>query len=473
MAIFYDIIFWTDHLILFYFIGLNSIYLLLLVLSIPEILLRFKEINSEDIVDLLKSESIPPISVIAPCYNEELSILESVYSMLHLSYPNIEVIVVNDGSTDKSLQNLIFRYKLRKIPPATSSFLNTAKVLNYYRSDFYPNLIVVDKVNGGKADALNAGINVCSSPFFMAVDSDTIIERDALRRMIRPVLTEPNTIASGGTIRIVNNCKVESGRVVEVNYPKNMLAMIQVVEYLRAFLFGRLGWNHLGGNLVISGAFGLFNKEAVINVGGYLTDTVGEDMELTVRLHRYYREKKIPYHIAFIPDPVAWTEVPETLSVLGHQRERWHRGLIDTLHRHRKMLLNTKYGIVGFLSFPFMYFGEMLSPLVEIFGYIGMGVGIYFGTIEWKFAMMFFLVAWGLSLILTIYTILLEEFTFRRYSKLTDFFRMIFAAIMENFGYRQIMVFYRLSGFISIIRKNKKWGKMKRKGFLGEEEEIK
>lgn len=459
------LIYILDHLILLYFLFVNSFYILLIIISIPEILKRFHETTTENLENILQSESVPPITIIGPAFNEEDSIVASVRSMLNLSYRHVEVIIVNDGSVDQTLLKMVNHYQMEKIPPVYPSTIQTAKVVGYYRSKEYPNLLVIDKENGGKADALNAGINACETPFFMAIDADTIIERDALRRMIRPVLTDKNTIASGATIRVVNNCPIEYGRVKEVVYPKKILPAIQVVEYLRAFLFGRLGWNKLGGNLVISGAFGLFLKQAVIDVGGYRHDTVGEDMELVVRLHHHYLKHKIPYKISFIPDPIAWTEVPDTLHSLSLQRERWHRGLIDTLMRHREMLFNPKYGKVGMLSYPFFFFGEMLAPVVEIIGYIGLAIGLIYRIVDIPFAIYFFFTAWGLMLLITLFTVIMEVNTFRKYHRAIDLFKMFIFSILENIGYRQLTVFWRLAGFWNFLRGDIGWNKFKRRGF--------
>jgi cellulose synthase/poly-beta-1,6-N-acetylglucosamine synthase-like glycosyltransferase len=459
------LIYYTDVFIIWYFLWINSIYIILVLLSIPDLYERFKEINSEDIDNILKSDSVPAISIVAPAYNEQENIVTSINAMLHLSYRHIEVVVVNDGSKDDTLNQIIRAFDCYKVPPAIPSYVKTKPVKAYYKSKIYANLLVIDKENGGKADSLNAGINACTSPFFMACDADTLIEKDALKRMIRPVLMRKNTIACGGTIRIVNDCKVENGNVTKVNYPKNYLAAIQAVEYLRAFLFGRLGWNKLGGNLIISGAFGLFNREVVLEAGAYRTDTVGEDMELTVRLHHLMLEKHIPYRIDFIPDPVAWTEVPSSLKVLARQRERWHRGMIDTMIRHRKMLFNFSYGQIGIIAYPFFVFGEMLAPVFEILGYIGIGLGLYFGLINIPFAVLFFLVAWGLMLILTLFSVFMEETSFRKYNHQSDIFKMFAYAVLENVGYRQLTVWYRLQAFWKYFRKDKKWGEMTRTGF--------
>lgn len=465
----YSIIKWFDDLILVYFLFINSFYALLLVISFLEIYRRYAEVKSEKFDHILRSESVPAITILAPAYNESANIVESVLSILKLSYPKLEVIVINDGSGDNTLDVLQGAFDLIAIPPAFPTQVKCSQIRQVFRSKRHKNLRVIDKVNGGKADSLNAGINACNTPYFMAIDADTIVEKDALQRMIRPTLTQKNVIASCGTIRVANSCVVEKGFIKEVRFPTNLLAMVQTVEYLRAFLFGRLGWNRLGGNLVISGAFGLFNHNAVLKVGGYRTDTVGEDMELTVHLHKYMLKNKIPYRIEFIPDPVVWTEVPESIKVLNRQRERWHRGLIETLVRHRDVLLNPRYKWMGFVSYPFFLFGELLAPLIELLGYIGLFLGLYLGVVNSDYAILFFILAWGYAAFLSLFAILLEISSFRRYTKATDLFKMIFCLFVEALGYRQMTVWFRLQGFWKYFKGEKSWGTMTRKGFDAKE----
>jgi cellulose synthase/poly-beta-1,6-N-acetylglucosamine synthase-like glycosyltransferase len=464
-----DGVYLFDSAVLIYFLFINSFYALLLVISFLEIYRRYAEVKTENFEHVLKSESVPGITIIAPAYNESANIQESILSILKLSYPKLDLIIVNDGSIDNTLAVLQESFQLKSIPPAFPSHIKTEKIRGVYRSKRYRNLIVIDKNNGGKADSLNAAINACGTPYFMAIDADTIIEKDALQRMIRPTLTQHNVIASCGTIRVANNCVVESGFLKKVRFPSNLLAMVQTVEYLRAFLFGRLGWNRLGGNLVISGAFGLFNRQAVTDIGGYRTDTVGEDMELTVHLHRHMLENNIPYKIEFIPDPVVWTEVPESLSVLHRQRERWHRGLLETLLTHRQVLWNPKYKWMGMVSFPFFVFGELLAPLIELLGYIGLILGLYLGAIDSDFALLFFLLSWGFSALLTLFAIFLEITSFRRYDKISDFFKMIYCLLIETFGYRQLTILFRLQGFYKYLRGDQSWGNMTRTGFSSKE----
>jgi cellulose synthase/poly-beta-1,6-N-acetylglucosamine synthase-like glycosyltransferase len=324
---------------------------------------------------------------------------------------------------------------------------------------------VIDKANGGKADALNTGLNFCRTPLFCAMDADSMLEREALVRLARAFIEDVRMVAAGGIIRIANGCLVQDGEVKEVRLPSNYLAGFQVMEYLRAFFVGRVGWEAMNSTLVISGAFGMFRRAAVVEVGGFDTTTVGEDMELVVRLHRLFRERGEEYRIGFIPDPVAWTEAPETLQQLGRQRDRWQRGLIETLTRHVRMLFNPSYGRIGALAYPYYFFFEMLGPILELMGYISFVFLIANGSISGPHIAAFLSLAVVFGLVLSISAVLLEEMTFRRYARKRDLLHLFRLAILENFGYRQLIFYWRFRGIISKFRKSAGWGEMKRKGF--------
>jgi len=351
---------WVDGFALFYMLSLNSFYALLLLLSIPELWSHWHLAEDEQLTLVLGTEALPPLSILVPAHNEEITIVESVVSFLTLQYPHHEVVLVNDGSTDATMMRLLGAYDLYEVPPAFMINVPTKPVRAYYRSRRYSKLLVIDKENGGKADALNAALNAARFPYVLAVDADTLIEADALLRLARPFLLGKPVAAVGGTIRVANSCVIEHGRVIEARVDRRMLPAVQVLEYLRAFLFGRLGWNRLGGNLIISGAFGLFKRSHLLAIRGYRTGSVTEDMDLVVRLHRYLREHDLPDTMSFIPDPVAWTEVPTSIRVLGRQRERWQRGLLETLWVHRDLLFNFRYGAVGLIAYPCLLFGEAL-----------------------------------------------------------------------------------------------------------------
>ena len=455
----------TDLTILVYFLALNSFYAVLLILSIPEIWEQTRLAEDEDFQRLMQSDALPPITILVPAYNESATIQASVTAILTLEYRNYEVVVVNDGSKDDTLEQLRHAFDLYEIPRVYPETIETKPLRALYRSRSRSRLLVLDKENGGKADSLNAAINASRFPLVIAVDADTLIEPDALLRLTRPFLLGREIAAVGGTVRVANNCIVKDGRVTDARVPRKWLPGIQVVEYLRAFLFGRLGWNRLGGNLIISGAFGLFRKEYVMAVGGYATSSIVEDLDLVVRMHRYLRRNKIRYEMPFIPDPVAWTEVPESLKILSRQRERWHRGLIAAMWEYKTMMFNPRYGRVGFLAMPFYAFGEMLAPVIEVLGYIITVVGLFFGMVNVSFALLFILVAWGYGMLLSIWAVVLEEVSFRKYRRFGDLSRLLLFASLENFGYRQLTVWWRLKAFASVWKRVHVWGDMARKGF--------
>jgi len=402
--------------------------------------------------------------VLVPAYNEEKTIVESILSFLSLEYPKHEVVVVNDGSTDGTMQALIDAYDLYEIPQAYKSVVPTERVVKYYRSRVHTALACLDKLNGGKGDSLNAGLNAARFPYVLAVDADTLVEPDALLRLARPFVLGEQVAAVGGTIRVVNGSVVREGRVEQPRVDRRWLPGIQTVEYLRAFLFGRLAWNRLGGGLIISGAFGLFKQEHMQAIGGYSSDSVTEDMDLVVRLHEYLRANDSTDEVRFIPDPVAWTEVPVTLRVLRTQRERWHRGLISTLMNHKRMLFNPRFGTVGFVAYPFFFFGEMISPIVEMTGYIVFIVSLMLGIFNADFATLFFAAAVGYGVLTSLWAVFLEEVSFRKYVRLVDLLKLLWFALIEPFGYRQLLVLYRLESFWHHFRGNTHWGEMVREG---------
>jgi cellulose synthase/poly-beta-1,6-N-acetylglucosamine synthase-like glycosyltransferase len=461
----HDLLLAFEQAIVWYFFGLNSFYAVLLILSIPEIWNNWKIATSDDLERQVSSKALPPISLIVPAYNMEQTIIEAVRSHLSLRYPRQEVIVINDGSSDQTLTRLREAFDLYEIPPAIPVRLKTQHIRAYYRSRRARGLMVIDKVNGGKADALNAGLCAARYPLVVAADADTLIEPDALLRLVRPFLLGRPVVAAGGTIRVANGCDIKHARVTRARLSRTFLAAVQVPEYLRAFLFGRLGWNRLGGNLIVSGAFGLFRRDHLLEIGGYQTGHVVEDLDLVVRLHKHLRDRRVEYEIPFIPDPLAWTEVPSDLRTLGRQRDRWHRGLARTLLRHRRMLFNPKYGTVGWLMFPFFLFGELLAPVIEVTGYLFTGVALTLGVIDWQFALLFLCVAIGYQMLLSIWAVILEETTYRTYPQRRDFFRMLLYALAEPFGYRQLTVFWRLRGLVRALRGHESWGEMQRAGF--------
>jgi len=424
-----------------------------------------KEVRRPDQRRLLRSPLTPPISVLAPAFNEEANVVDNVRSLLMLDYPLFEVILVNDGSSDRTLGHLVDAFDLRRSARSFDRALPCRTIRGVYDSPTYSNLVVVDKENGGKADALNAGLNLSLYPLFCAIDADSILEPDALLRLVRPFVDAPGvTIAAGGVVRVANGCDIHGGRVHQVRLPQRPLPLIQIVEYLRAFLFGRMGWSTGNSLLVISGAFGLFEKRAAVLAGGYATDSVGEDMELVVRMHRYRRDRRQAYRIGFVPDPICWTEVPVSFRVLRRQRTRWQRGLIDTLVRHRAMIGRPRYGSVGMISLPGFVMFEMLSPLVELSGYILLPVLWALGLLNPAGAWIFFVLAIMYMVLVSALAVLLEDMAFRRYPSVLDLGRLLIGAVLENFGFRQLTVWWRVRAFWEYLRGDLSWGAMERRG---------
>lgn len=452
-----------EWLFLAYFVALNGTYMMLTAISLV-VLPRFIRRQSIHRLPKVQSGFEPPVSLIVTAYNEEAVIIPTVRALLQLDYPDFEIVIVNDGSKDKTLELLTRTFDLVALPTAFRKRVEHQRVRAVYQSKMYPNLRVIDKENGGsKADASNAGINGARYGLFMPLDADTILNRDCLTLMVQPFLLNPDTIGVGGNVRILNGCSVESGHLKTVRLPKSRLALFQVLEYTRAFLTSRVGWNHLDSLPLISGAFGLFNKEAVIKVGGYSHKSLGEDMDLVLRLHRYYRLNRIPYRIDFVADPVCWTEAPETFSVLRKQRVRWQRGLFDCLWENRKLLFHPRSGGVGWLSFPFLLFLEGISPIIEVLGSIFFIFCYFMGMVNFEGALAFLLLSFGTGFFLSVASVLLEEIAFRTYPGKKDLFIMIGGAVIENFGFRQLMSFWRLEGTIKwILRTKSSWGAMTR-----------
>jgi cellulose synthase/poly-beta-1,6-N-acetylglucosamine synthase-like glycosyltransferase len=459
-----DLILGINYFVLGYFLVINAVYVLLYVISFAEIADYVRREVFSGFSELFTSNYAPPVSVVVPAYNEEATIAESVRSFLTLHYPLHEVVVVNDGSKDATLEVLMGAFDLYESDQPVRMQLETAPLRGVYTSPT-ERLVVVDKENGGKSDALNAGVCAANYPLVCCLDADIILEEDALLRVARPMIESSEVAAVGGIVRVANGCEFEKGRIIKVRTPKKALPNFQIVEYLRAFIAVRTAWSKLNCLLIISGAFGMFRRRDLILAGGYSSDTVGEDMELTTRIHRVLRENDRRYKISFVPDPIAWTEVPDNLRVLGRQRDRWHRGLLETLVRHRRMLFNPRYGTVGLIGMPYFFLFEFLGPVIELLGYIAFVAGLALGVINTAFALVFFLAAVGLGVLLSTAAVFLEELRLERYPSWRDLVKLILYGVLENFGYRQLNTLWRAMAIVSFLRKNSDWGAMERKGF--------
>lgn len=464
---FYPVFNFFEDTIIFYVAAISSTYFVLMTLGYFALRGAHARFSRVERAALLQSRMLPSISVLAPAYNEALNIRQSIRAMLKLQYPDIEVIVINDGSTDDTLQILIDEFRLYKSSRQPSQALPTMPIRAIYESREPIRLVVVDKEHGGgKADALNAGLNAALSSLVAAVDADSLLEPDALLYVVEPFLEDPEgTLAAGGIVRVVNGCEVEHGRVTRVSTPRSILAQFQAVEYLRAFLGGRIAFSFLNSVLLVSGAFGLFRREALVQAGGFATKTVGEDMEVVVRFHKLWRKDKKKYRIVFVGEPVCWTEAPEKWESLRIQRNRWQRGTVESLRMHRGMFLNPKFGMVGLFGFPYFVFFEMLGPPVELLGYAVTIIGLLLHLIAIHTAILFFAVSIFFGILLSVSAVLLEEFTSRRYSRPLDVARLLGAAALENLGIRQLLAVWRTQGLIDGIRGKQGWGKIERQGF--------
>jgi cellulose synthase/poly-beta-1,6-N-acetylglucosamine synthase-like glycosyltransferase len=454
----------------FYFL-INAYYICIHLLALLELREDVQESRWEPPFRAFSSPFYPGIGIIVPAYNEAATIIESVQSMLSLNYPEMELVVVNDGSTDETLDRLIENFDLEAIEAEIPIDVPTENVRGVYRSTTYEELLVVDKENGGKSDALNAGIWLTEMSLFCAVDSDTIIDRDALLQLVRPFLERPETaVASGGVIRVANACTIEDGIVQSVSLPKTGLAGLQVMEYLRAFYSGRLGLNRINGLILISGAFGLFRTDVVRDIGGYRHDTITEDFDIVVRLHRHLIDRGKEYTVDFVPEPVAWTEVPSTRRMLGRQRRRWYRGMVETVITNRKMLFNRKYGRVGTVVFPFFVAAEMFGPLIEGIGYIVLPLALYFDILNVQFFLIFFLLTTGFGVFLSWFGVFSEVWSFNRYDSPWQVLRLLWYGVLENFGYRQWKTVVAWNGLVEYLKGVDTWGAMERTGFKTDDE---
>jgi poly-beta-1,6-N-acetyl-D-glucosamine synthase len=449
------------------------IYLLILLLSNRDIIRTILSSTDSKFRELSGSEFVPPVSILVPAYNEELTILETVRSLLSLNYPDYEVIVINDGSMDQTLRLLMDEFQLYKMPQYTfDSILEASPIKGVYRNPANPRLYVVDKDNGGKEDALNVGINIARSPLVATIDADSLLEKDALLRLVRVYMENPQeTIAIGGNVRVANGNVIEDGVVKEVRLPKKFLPMVQNIEYLKSFLGGRIGWSSLNGMLIVSGAFGLFRKDALIEVGGYRDGFPGEDMNIIIKLHKYMLDRKLPYRIIFCPDAVCWTQAPDTLDILGSQRKRWSRGTLKNIWMYRSMMFIPKYKMIGFLSLPYLFFFEMLQPYIRVSGFLALlGYSLIEGVNLASFQVIaaFLIVNVLTSVFFSCSTLFIEEMSFRRYHRLSDLLKMMLYSMLLPFGYDQLNVWWKFMGHVELAQKKNAWGTMVRKSWQDE-----
>ncbi|WP_416147880.1 glycosyltransferase family 2 protein [Salipaludibacillus sp. HK11] len=457
-------------IIIVYMLLVGFTYVVLFAIGSPRVKRESKLNRKEQIEGISINKDTFPVSVLVPAFNEEVGIISTVRSMLGLDYPQFEVIVIDDGSNDSTSERVIKQFNMEKIDLAMRKYVQTELIKSAYQSSLYPHLFLVQKENGGKADALNVGINFSRYPYFSAVDGDSILDRDALLKTMKPIIDSNGLVtATGGTVRIANGSTINHSEVEKISLPKQPLVIMQIIEYFRAFLIGRLGLSRMNILLIISGAFGVFEKSRVIKVGGYNSKTVGEDMELIVRIHRSIKDEKSDQRIEYIQDPVCWTEAPSTLASLRSQRKRWQRGLAETLWTHRKMMFNPKYKGVGLFSMPYYLFVELLSSVFELLGYFVIIFGLLFSFISIEVAIVMFLVTVMYGSLLSALAVLLEEWTYHKYPDLRSVVILFIWALTETFWYRPLLVWWRCEGLVHSLRKKSDWGNMNRKGISNDE----
>jgi len=456
----------SNHALFWYYLASNVAYLAMLVVALKTSLAHQRRLQSHRLKWIQETPLAPPITIIAPAHNEESSIRVAVRNLLELDYPHLEVIVVNDGSQDRTFEELRDEFRLRLVRAVYVPEAKSAPVRGLYRSEVDLRLLVVDKEAGGsKADAVNAGLNAATSPYICVVDADSILERDALLRIMVPILDDPKrVVAVGGIIRVLNGSEIAQGQLRRVRLPRKSIEVIQVVEYLRAFLIGREAWGQGNMLMIISGAFGVFRTDLVRAVGGYRPRAIGEDFDLVARLHRHLRQQGMDYHIQFVPDPMCWTEVPSDLQSLGRQRARWQKGLVDVLWSSRDMLFTWRYGRIGTVALPYLWVFELLAPIIEIGGIATIVLAACLGVLSREFFAQFLLFGYAFATMISIGSVLQEEITYKRYNDWQDVARLVSYCFLEHFPYRQLHMVWRLQGLWQYLRRDNVWRPLTRKG---------
>jgi len=463
--LFFQFLEYANWVFLFYFLAANAVYTILMCVSLYAVSLHSRFAAEKPYGDMADSPVTPPVTLIVPAFNEENAIVHTVLSLLRLNYPEKEILVVDDGSTDRTLARLIERFRLRRVDVIYREALKGTAVTGFYHNPERPQLFIMSVEHGGKPAALNAGINMARSPYFCTVDADSIIESDALLRLMAPVVQSSlNTVVSGGIVRIANGCTVDHGKITKIDLAPSWLERCQTVEYIRTFLFGRPGWNALNATFITSGAFCLLHRQSVIEAGGFSRETVTEDIDMIATLRRYLTAQKRKYRIVFTSDPICWTEAPATLKMLARQRRRWQLGLTQTVMKNFDMIFNPRFGAMGILSMPFHAFLEAIGCLVEVCGTFLIPLSYVLGAIPPSTFVLFLLLAVGYGTLFSMGSVVLEELTLHRYPSWKHVLILMGYAVVENLGYRQMVALFRAHGVLQYFFRRKSWEAVQHKG---------
>ncbi|MCP5026752.1 MAG: glycosyltransferase family 2 protein [Actinomycetia bacterium] len=458
-----------DHVVLAYFLVLNTVLLFLMMIAARAVSRAGPRMNATEADEIFASPFTPGVSMIVPAFNEEVHIVQSVRSILELKYPDLEVIVIEDGSTDGTFAALRDAFDLGAVEYVLAEDVpHLGETVSVHRSRRGEPLLVIRKANTGRrSDPINVGINAARKTLIGITDADSVMDEGALLQMVQPFLDDPDrVIAVGGTIRVVNGTIVEGGRVQSPNQPRSWIARIQVLEYLRSFLLGRVAWARLNALLIVSGAFGLFRRDVVVDAGGLDLYSLAEDAELVTRLHRDLRKQGADYRIEFTAEPVCWTEAPDTSSQLRRQRRRWSRGLAELLWKHRTMIGNPRYGRIGLVVMPYYLVFELLGAVVELTGFIAVAIGLSLGVVDVRFMLLFMAASWAYGLLVSTATLAIEEFTYHRYEGWRDLGISLLASLGEAILYRPLHAFWRLEGLWAAARRTEaSWDALVRTGF--------
>lgn len=452
---------WVGYFFIAYLIGYSTFLFISVIVGSFEL---YKIHRREIMKNILPSDYYVPITIIVPAYNEEITVVETVKSLLALEYRSYEIIVVDDGSKDDTSQKLIDAFNMHLVhrPIRRQIECQPEEFIYESRAHKIP-LTLIRKKNGGKADSLNMGINASNFPYFICIDADSVLQYDSLRKIAQPVLEYDNIVAVGGMIRISNDAVLENGRVKKYSMPRSILASMQVLEYDRSFLASRILFDKFNGSLIISGAFGLFKKDVVIASGGYNHNTMGEDMELVVRLHEYCTVNNIPYNIKYASDAVCWTQAPEKLRDLCKQRKRWHIGLFQSMYAHRGMFFNSRFGALSFISYLYFLIYELFSPFIEIFGVFTMILAWAIDLLNVRFMVLFFMIYAVFSAILSLSAFFSRIYTTNMKLSIGDSLKAVLLCFFELTCLRFVLAWVRSTAFIGYRKKRMSWGRIERK----------